>query len=80
MSNMLHFRHQTTGTKSKCIDRLYIEVIDRRIRDRNVQNDYELALSMNVVNTILITTSVFNDTHNNSILPSHPSTGLYHHR
>ena len=28
------FRHQTTGTKIKCIDRVYIKVIDRRIRDR----------------------------------------------
>ena len=28
------FRHQTTGTKNKCIDRVDIKVIDRRIRDR----------------------------------------------
>ncbi len=28
------FCHQTTGTKIKCIDRVTIKVIDRRIRDR----------------------------------------------
>ncbi len=33
-SNTWHFRHQTTGTKNKCIDRIYIKVIDRRIRYR----------------------------------------------
>ncbi len=34
MLNTSHFRHQTTGTKIKCIDRVYIKDIDRRIRDR----------------------------------------------
>ncbi len=45
-SNTLHFRHQTTGTKNKCIDRVYIKVIDRtcRIRDRMEKNDYEATL------------------------------------
>ncbi len=34
MSYTWHFRHQTTGTKHKYIDRAYMKVIDRRIRDR----------------------------------------------
>ncbi len=34
MSNKVQFRHQTIGTKSKCIDRVYIKVIDCRIRDQ----------------------------------------------
>ncbi len=34
MSNKVQFRHQTTGTKNKYIDRVYINVIDREIRDR----------------------------------------------
>ena len=34
MSNKLQFRHQTTGSKDKCIDRVHIKMIDRRIRDR----------------------------------------------
>ena len=29
-----HFRHQTTGTKNKCIDWVFIKVIDSRIRDQ----------------------------------------------
>ena len=34
MSEKVQFRHQTTGTKNKPIDRVYIKVLDRRIQDR----------------------------------------------
>ena len=34
MSNTSHFRHQATDTKNRCIDRVYIKVIDRRIGDQ----------------------------------------------
>ncbi len=34
LSNTSYFRNQTTGTKNKCIDRVYIKVIDHRLRDR----------------------------------------------
>ena len=34
MSNTSHFHHQINGTKTKCIDRIYIKVIHRRIQDR----------------------------------------------
>ncbi len=37
MLNTSHFRHQATGTKNKCIDRVYIKVIDCRIRDRMIK-------------------------------------------
>ena len=30
----MSFRHQTTGTKNNCIDRVYIKVIHRNIPDR----------------------------------------------
>ena len=41
--DMVQFRHKATGTKnSKCIDRVDIKVIDRRIKSRsNGQNEYE---------------------------------------
>ena len=34
MSNTSHFCHQVTDTKNKCIDQVYIKVIDRRIQDQ----------------------------------------------
>ena len=34
MSNTSYFNHQAVGTKNKCIDQVYIKVIDRRIPDR----------------------------------------------
>ncbi len=34
MLNTWQFHHQATRTKNKCIDRVYIEVIERRIQDR----------------------------------------------
>ena len=34
MLNKVQVHHQTTGTKNKCIDQVYIKVIDHRILDR----------------------------------------------
>ena len=34
MSNKEQIRHQTAGAKNKCIDQVYVKMIDRRIQDR----------------------------------------------
>ena len=43
MLNKVLFPNQTSGSTGKCIDRVYIKVINHRMRSKG-QNDYELTL------------------------------------
>ncbi len=60
MSNTLHFGHQATGTKNKCIAQVYIKVSDRRIWDWINKMTMNQPLSLPLHSYFLLSSMTFN--------------------